>query len=222
MRWWYQTVTCGRTRSISALSARGLGLRQRARSRPEQPTRPVQPPPAVGEVAIEVHAAGVLTPAGCRSVGVGVVHQPQRDARRRALCGQPAGDRPAGAFVAVDAADDQHPTGGALDLAARARSAADREPRPRTWRRPRPAPAPAGGAAAISAAAASAAPAAASPSAALPWVPSELLAMLGRALRRAGSALPERRPGRRPWPPGDAQSESRRGWSSPAARRWPR
>ena len=65
-------------------------------------------PPAVGEVAVEVHPARVLARARSGAVGVELVHQPQCHAARRPRTSQAPGDCPAGQLVAVYPPHDEH------------------------------------------------------------------------------------------------------------------
>ena len=110
MCWWYQIVTAGLIRRISAIAARVSGSEGRMRAGVVGRIRDRLP--LVGEVAVEVDAVGVLTGVGGGAVGVHLGHEPQLDALddRRAL--ERGDDREAGALVAVDAADHE-------DLAAR-------------------------------------------------------------------------------------------------------
>ena len=64
--------------------------------------------PAVGEVAVQVHAVRVVTGAGRGAIRVGVVHEPERGTARRAGAPQAGDHRTAGRLVAVHLSHHEH------------------------------------------------------------------------------------------------------------------
>lgn len=71
-------------------------------------------PPAVGEVAVEVHASRIAPRPHGQPVRVQVLDRPQRDTGNRAQRLQVLNDRDTGAFVAMDAANDEDATRSAM------------------------------------------------------------------------------------------------------------
>ena len=88
-----------------AVDGARLGFGQRARAGVIGPAG--QRPPAVGEVAVEVDAVGVLARVGGAAVGVELVHQPEGHAARSGGTAECPGHSLARGLVPVDAADDQ-------------------------------------------------------------------------------------------------------------------
>ena len=106
MCWWYQIVTAGRSRRTRPDRGPGLGLGGRARAGIER--RVGDPLPAIGEVAVEVDAIGVLPGVGGGAVRVHLGHDPELDAGRDRLAAERRGDRQTRALVPVDAADHEN------------------------------------------------------------------------------------------------------------------
>ena len=74
--WWYQIVTRGLSRRREAPHGAALGLRERVGARVIAARRGHAPAPAVGEVPVQVNAAGVLARVRVHAVGVDRRHDP--------------------------------------------------------------------------------------------------------------------------------------------------
>ena len=90
IRWWYQTVTRGRMRSVRSRTTLDSGSENGSAPGVEGVERPAPRLPAEGEVAVEVDPAAVLAPPGPSAVGVHVVDQPQLGAAGRTRAAQAA------------------------------------------------------------------------------------------------------------------------------------
>jgi hypothetical protein len=89
-----------------------FGLRQRARAGILLIARSSSGTPAVGKVAIEIDAAGVLACVGGGPVGVQVIQDPQIDAPRDGHGVQATGNGDPRALVPMDATHDEDSTAG--------------------------------------------------------------------------------------------------------------
>jgi hypothetical protein len=93
------------------LQRAGLRLARGRAAREVGVERPPAAGPAEREVAVEVDAARVLARASADAIGVSGLDRPELDAGRRLGPAQPPDHRVAGALVAVDRADGEHPRG---------------------------------------------------------------------------------------------------------------
>ncbi len=106
--WWYQSVTRGRSRAMKREMACVSGSDPAAGPGVVGVEGAAVGPPAVREVAVQVHPARVVARARGGAVGVHGVDQPQRGAPRRPRPAKPGHHLAAGVLVAVDRSHHEH------------------------------------------------------------------------------------------------------------------